>query len=180
MRIRLARPLALGALLLLLAPAAQALAAGPAAAPAIAWIDAQKILDQTKAGQSIKTRVEAFRDSRQTVIDTDESELKELEDKLGRQSSLLSDDARKESQVEFQRKLSEYQKKVVQLNRELQDKKDELLKEFNDVLTRAVKKVAGAAGYSYVFDYGGEGSVLYAAPQYDLTDKVMAEVDASP
>jgi outer membrane protein len=178
MRICLARPLAVGALLLL-ALAAPALAAGPAA-PTIGWIDAQKILDQTKAGQSIKTRVEAFRDSRQKVIDTDESELKELEDKLGQQTSLLSDDARKEKQAEFQKKLGDYQKKVVQLNRELQDKKDELLKEFNDVLVRAVKKVAAAEGYSYVVDYGGEGSVLYGAPQFDITDKVMAEVDASP
>jgi len=178
MRIRLARPLAMGALLLLVS-AAPALAAGPAA-PTVGWIDAQKILDQTKAGQSIKTRVEAFRDSRQKVIDTDESELKELEDKLGQQTSLLSDDARKQKQAEFQKKLGEYQKKVVQLNRELQDKKDELLKEFNDVLVRAVKKVAAAEGYSYVLDYGGEGSVLYGAPQFDITDKVMAEVDASP
>lgn len=176
MRIRFAGPLALGALLLLLAPVAPALADGQT----IAWIDAQKILDQTKAGQDIKTRVEAFRDSRQKVIDTDESELKELEGKLGQQSTLLSDEARQEKQAEFQRKLAEYQKKVVQLNRELQDKKDELLKEFNDVLVRAVKKVAVAEGYSYVFDYGGEGSVLYGAPQYDLTAKVMAEVDASP
>jgi outer membrane protein len=176
MRNRFAGPVALGALLLLLAPVAPALADGQA----IAWIDAQKILDQTQAGKDIKTRVEAFRDSRQKVIDTDESELKELEGKLNQQSSLLSDDARQQKQAEFQQKLAEYQKKVVQLNRELQDKKEELLKEFNDVLVAAVKKVATAEGYAYVLDYGGEGSVLYGAPKYDLTDKVMAEVDASP
>jgi outer membrane protein len=176
MRIRYGAPLALGAALLLLAPAVPA----GAADTKFGWIDAQKVLDETEAGKAIKQRVEAFRDSRQKVIDLEEEELKKAEENLGQQMSLLSEDARREKQVEFQRKLGDYQKKVVELNRELQDKKDELLGEFNEVLLRAVRQVAEKEGYDYVLDYGGDGSVLYGSPDHDLTQRVMARVDASP
>lgn len=177
MRIRFGAPLALGAALLLLAPALPAAAADAART---GWVDAQQVLDETEAGKAIKLRVEAFRDSRQKVIDLEEAELKNVEAKLGQQASLLSEEARREKQMDFQRKLSEYQKKVIELQRELQGKKDELLGEFNEVLLRAVKKVAEEAGYDYVLDYGGDGSVLYGAPAHDLTAKVMAQIDASP
>jgi outer membrane protein len=182
MRIRTGAPLALGAALLLLAPAVPAGAADtPASAGArFGWIDAQQVLDETEAGKAIKQRVEAFRDSRQKVIDLEEAELKKAEENLGQQMSLLSDDARREKQLEFQRKLGDYQKKVVELNRELQDKKDELLGEFNEVLLRAVRQVAEKEGYDYVLDYGGDGSVLYGSPDHDLTQRVMAQVDAGP
>jgi outer membrane protein len=172
----LAASLALALVLALAGPTGPARAEGLK----IGWIDAQKVLDETKGGQDIKTRVEAFRDSRQKLIDTDEDELKKLEEKISEQAAVLSDEARRDKQMEFQRKLADYQKKVVQLNKELQDKRDELLKEFNDALVRAVRKVAEAEGFDYVLDYGGEGSVLYGKPELDLTAKVMAEVDASP
>lgn len=175
MRNRYGTLLALGAILL-------AVSAVPVAAAEakIGWIDAQKILDETEAGKEIKQRVEAFRDSRQQVIDLEETELKKLEERMGQQASLLSDEARQEKELEFQRKLSDYQKKVIELNRELEQKKDELLREFNETLVRAVQEVAESDGYDYVLDFGGEGSVLYGSPDHDLTRRVMARIDAGP
>lgn len=176
-RRRLAAALALS--LLAAAAPVWAQAAGKAApATRTAWIDAQAVLDGTQSGKEIKKRVEAFRDARQQVIDLEEAELKTLEGRITQQGALLSDEARRQKEAEFQQKLAQYQKKVLELNKELQDKKDELLGEFNEVLMKAVASVAAREGYQYVLDHGGDGTVLYASPELDLTAKVTAEIDA--
>jgi len=144
----------------------------------VGWINAQQVLDETHAGKAIKERVEAYRDSRQAVIDLEEEDIKALEAKLTQQMPLLSEDAQREKQIEFKRKLDRYQKKVMELSQELQDKKLDLLEEFNAVLTAALKKIAKAEGYSYIFDYGGESTLLYGDPALNLTDKIKAELDA--
>lgn len=153
-------------------------AAPPKDPPRIAWVDAQAVLDETATGKDIKARVEAFRDSRQKVMDLEEEELKKLQDKIEQQSSLLSDEARREKVLELNEKAVAFQKKLAQYQKELRDKTDELLGEFNEALIKAVRTVAAREGYQYVFDHGGEGAVLYGAPEFDLTQTVKAEIDA--
>jgi outer membrane protein len=144
----------------------------------IGWVDAQRILDETQAGNRIKERVEAYRDSRQVVIDLEEEDIKSLESRLEQQMPLLSDDAKREKQIEFKQKLGRYQKKVMELSQELQDKKLELLDEFNSLLKAALEKVASDGGYTFIFDNGGESTLLYGDPSLDLTDQIKAEIDA--
>jgi len=186
-RSRRPRPRAVGMLLalwlpLVPGPALAADAAKAATTPngmaKIGWVDAQAVLDETQTGKDIKARVEAFRDSRQQVMDTDEAELKKLQDKIEQQNSLLSDDARRQKVLELNEKAMAFQKKVAQYQKELRDKTDELLGEFNESLVKAVRTVAAREGYQYVLDHGGEGSVLYGAPEFDLTQTVKAEIDA--
>lgn len=188
---RTRRPRAVAFLLVLLAPllapmvpvwavAADA-GAGQAAsgtAPRVAWVDAQAVLDETATGKDIKARVEAFRDSRQKVMDLEEADLKKLQEKIEQQGSLLSDDARRQKVLELNEKAVAFQKKLAQYQKELRDKTDELLGEFNEALVKAVQTVAAREGYQYVLDHGGEGSVLYGAPELDLTETVKAEIDA--
>jgi len=154
--------------------------AGSAGFPKIGWVDAQAILDQTATGKDIKARVEAFRDSRQKVMDLEEGEIKKLQDKIDQQGSLLSDDVRRQKVLEINEKAVAFQKKFAQYQKELHDKTDELLGEFNDALIKAVQLVAAREGYQYVLDHGGEGSVLYGAPELDLTQTVKTEIDAKP
>jgi len=144
----------------------------------VGWINAQQVLDETGAGKAIKERVEAYRDSRQAVIDLEEEDIKALETKLAQQMPLLSEAAKREKQLEFKSKLDRYQKKVMELSQELQDKKLDLLEEFNALLTSALKKVAKAEGYSYILDYGSESTMLYGDPAFDLTEPIKAEIDA--
>jgi outer membrane protein len=155
-----------------------AAAAPPKDPPRIAWIDAQAVLDETATGKDIKARVEAFRDSRQKVMDLEEAELKKLQDEIEQQASLLSDDARREKVLKLNDKAVAFQKKLAQYQQELRDKTDELLGEFNEALVKAVKAVAAREGFQYVFDHGGEGAVLYGDPAFDLTQTVKQEIDA--
>jgi outer membrane protein len=144
----------------------------------IGYVDAQKVLDSTKAGKKAKDSMEEFVKSRQKIIDLDESDIKQLQDDLNRQSAVLSADARREKEENLQRKVMEYQKRAGDLNKEVQNKKKEVLDQFNKNLEDIVKKVADRGGYSIVIDRNAEGGVLlFAKESLDLTDEVVKEFE---
>jgi outer membrane protein len=144
----------------------------------IGYVDAQQVLDRSKAGQVSKAQLEEYVKSRQQLIDVDEGEIRRLEEELKKQSAVLSQEAQREKQESLQRKLVNYQKRAGELSKEVQDRRAEVLKEFNQKLTRALQRVAERGGYAIVLDKEQEGGVvLYAKAQMDLTEQVVAELD---
>ncbi len=144
----------------------------------IGTIDAQKILDNTKAGKKTKATMEEYVKSRQKIIDLEEQEIKNLEDELVKQGPVLSAEAKKDKQDAFQRKMLDYQKKVAELNKEVQNKKKEVLEDFNKTLEQIVRNIAEKEGYTVILDRNTEGGIIvYAKESVDLTDKVIQEFD---
>lgn len=144
----------------------------------VGFVDAQKVLESSKEGKRVKTNMEEYVKSRQKIIDLEETELKQLEEDLTRQAALLSAEAKKVKQDDFQKKLMEYQKKATELNKEVQGKKFDTLREFNKKLEEAVKQIAEKEGYTFVLDKNAEGgSVIYAKETFDITPKVIEQVD---
>lgn len=144
----------------------------------IGYIEAQKVLEGSKAGKKAKADLEEYVKSRQKIIDLEEKEMKELEDKLNSQGAVLSPEAKRTVQEEFQRKLLLYQKKVADLNKEVQTKKAEVLGRFNRCLEQIAKKVAEKEGYAIILDKDPEGgAIIYGEESMNLTEKVISEYD---
>lgn len=144
----------------------------------LAYIDAQKILDNSKAGKRTKTTIEEYVKSRQKIIDLEEEELKRMDSELARQAAVLSPDAKREKEETLKRKFADYQKKTADLRGEVDNKKLEVIREFNQGLEEAVKKVAEREGYAIVLDKNPLGGpLIYAKESLDITDKVATEYD---
>jgi outer membrane protein len=144
----------------------------------IGYVDAQTVLDRSKPGQVSKSLLEQYVKSRQQLIDSDEEELRQLEDDLKKQSGVLSAEAQKEKQETLQRKYLSYQKRAGELTKEVQDRRTEVLKDFNRQLVKAVQQVAKQGGYAMVLDKEAEGGVvLFAREPLNLTDEVVKELD---
>lgn len=142
------------------------------------FIDAQKVLESSKEGKRVKTAMEEYVRSRQKIIDLEEGELKQLQEELGRQGALLSAEAKRIKESEFQNRVVEYQKKAAELTKEVQAKKTSALRDFNKKLEDAVKQVAEKEGYSFVFDKNAEGGgVVYAKETFDMTIKIIEQID---
>ena len=144
----------------------------------IGYIDAQEVLEKTKAGMRAKASMAEFVKARQKIIDLDESELKQLQEELTRQSAVMSPEARREKEEALQRKLILYQKRAGEMNKEVQEKNREILDKFNKDLESVVKKVANEGGYTFILDKNAEsGVLLYAQESMNLTDKVVEEFE---
>ncbi len=145
----------------------------------IGFVNAQKVLESSKEGKLVQEKMEEYVLTRQKVIELEEKELRQLEEELSRQGSLLSPEAKRMKQTEFQGKLVEYQKKARELNKEVQDKKIESLRKFNKKLEQAVREIAEKNGYLMVLDKDNEGgSVLFSKESHDITAQVMERLDS--
>jgi len=144
----------------------------------IGYVDAQAVLDRSKPGQASKAVLEQYVKSRQQLIDADEEEIRQLEEDLKKQSAVLSLEAQKEKQDTLQRKYLTYQKRAGELTKEVQDRRTEVLKDFNRKMVQSVQQVAERDGYAMVLDKEAEGGVVLFAKEFmNLTDPVVKELD---
>jgi len=147
----------------------------------IGVVEPQKILDGTKAGKKIKDSLAEYVKVRQKLIDQEEEDLKKIEEDLVKQGAVLSPEAKKEKEDSFRRRMVEYQRKVQQLNQEVQVKKKEILDEFNKSVEQIVRSIADKEKFTLVVEKSENeaGSlIIYSHPSLDLTERVIKELDA--
>lgn len=77
-----------------------------------------------------------------------------------------------------QLELAEKEQKLMKLERDLTARLSELEFEKNKLIQKSVvsylEKVTKEKNYAYIFGYNGMGNVLYANPQFDITDEIIS------
>ncbi|HZX49407.1 MAG TPA: OmpH family outer membrane protein [Nitrospirota bacterium] len=143
----------------------------------IGFIDAQKVLDESLRGQQVKDQLNEYVQSRQKIVDIEETELKNLQEEMTKQGAVLSSSAKQEKEELFQRKFMEYQKKVSELQKEIQQRRTDKLEEFNVELEKIAKILGEKEGYSMILTNLDVNIIIYAKPSLNLTDTVIQELD---
>ena len=143
----------------------------------IGVVDFQRVLDQTNAGKTVTESLESFMKERQALVELEQRELRRLENEILAQGSILSEQARKQREETFRRRMLEYQKKVADLNQEVQEKQKTLLADFRQNVEGIVAEIAGASNLLIVVEYGKGTPTLYHQPKLDITDQVILELD---
>lgn len=143
----------------------------------IGFVDAQEVLDKTRAGQKARGMLEEYVKSRFKILDLDLQEIKMIEEEFRKQKDVLSQEALKTKQEDYQKKALKYEKLSVRLNREIQEKRAEVLESFHKRLRDVLKKIAQSQGYLMILDRAEGGVVLYSHEEMDLTKKAVEEYD---
>lgn len=143
----------------------------------VGFVDAQEVLDKTQAGQKARGMLEEYVKSRLKILDLDLQEIKMIEEEFRKQKDVLSQEALKTKQEDYQKKALKYEKLSVRLNREIQEKQVEVLKIFHKRLRDVLKKLAESQGYLMILDRAEGGVVLYSQGEMDLTEKAVEEYD---
>ena len=144
----------------------------------IGYIDATQIFEITKLGKRSKVTLEDYIRVRQQVVNQDEYEINSLEEEIKKQGPSLSQDSKKEKEMLFQKKVSLFQKRAADLNKEIQEKRTEVFREFHKILEAVVKTVAEKEGYEVVLDKNPDiGTVFYISSTMDISNKVIEQMD---
>ena len=141
-------------------------------------MDQQLVIERSKAGKRALEDLKAYSATRQKIINSDDQELKELEQTI--QDAKLSESAKQEKQNQFQSKLEAYQRRLADFNREIQQKQRETVAEYIKKVQDAAQVVAQRDGYTAILDRGNEQMVrivIYHQPALDVTDQVVKEFD---
>ncbi len=155
-----------------------------AASVKLGYVDTQTVFDKTKEGQKFQGIIKEYYASRKKILDIDAEEIKKLQEEFGKQGGVLTEKAKKEKEEAIRRKMSEFEKKRNEFNDEISKKNEELSKEFDLSMMVVVKQIAKKEGIGVVFNktisIGPKSdipTILYADEEFDLTDRVVAEMD---
>ncbi|NLH49045.1 MAG: OmpH family outer membrane protein [Myxococcales bacterium] len=158
------------------------LAAAPAFAGKVGFVDLQKVLDLTKMGKEISKQIAARTDELKIEVKKKELEVITLRDQLQKSEAALSEAAKKAKYEELQTKMGEYYQLQQKAGYDLESAKLELFKKVIAQVKDISSKLAVANGYDLVLlkveDVMTEGSVvLYGASSVDLTDQIIRQMN---
>ncbi len=86
----------------------------------IAFVDIQRIMRDSAAAAHVRSQVDIYRTNSQAELDTQEKALRDAEEELKRQRSILAPEAFEERRKEFAEKVGEIQRSVQTKNRNLE------------------------------------------------------------
>jgi outer membrane protein len=146
----------------------------------LGYIDSQKILAQYQEAIDAQNQLEQIRNQYQAEYEAKVREYQSMAEEIESQSLLLSEEKKKEKLRELQQKATEIDKyKFEKLNPEggeFYKKNQELfqpiIKKINDIITR----IGAEEEYDMVFD-ASSGALLHALPKYDLTERILEELN---
>ena len=150
-----------------------------AAAPApvrVGFVDIQRVLARSSAGVAAREQLEKEKAAMQRQVDAQRGDIEKLRDELEKKGQLLSVDARREKQEQLERKVRDARRLVDDLQGTLQKKEEALLAKVLQDVSGLIQKVSKDRGFGLVLERQ-RSSILYAAPESDLTDDVLRAYD---
>ena len=132
-----------------LAAVALALAVPQAARAAeakIGYVNLQQAVSEVEEGKAARDLLKKEFDQKQKTLDDKQNELKRMKDDLDKQMVVMSDEAKREKAIEFERKVNEMQQLYVQMQKDLQDREREMMKVIFDKMESVIRDIATAEG----------------------------------
>jgi outer membrane protein len=145
----------------------------------IGYVDVLRLKQEYKEYQQAEVQFEKLMTVWQAKADSMQQQMQELADKLEKQNLMLTEQAKNDIRQELLVKQNEYQlflNEVMGPDGEAANKEYELSKPLLEKMETVIKLIALKGNYTYILDRTA-GSVLYADDKYDITDKVIAELN---
>lgn len=138
----------------------------------LGYVDMQKAIQNTKAGQKAKKDLESEFEKRKKSLQTKENDLKKKSEELEKQAMVLSDEVRGKKQREFQQAMMEFQQLVQKNQQEIQQQERKLTEPIVKKLQDVINDIAKKDNYSVILEKR-ENGVLFSKSELDITDQVV-------
>lgn len=168
--------LSLSLVTLLLAVTASTLAAKDLK---LGYINSERIFGKFKGTVDAQKKFDDIQQKWKDDAENMQKELLQLKEELENQSLLLSEEKKKEKAQKIEEKYAAYQEFVNSIwgvNGRAYRKNAELTKPIMSKINVILKKIGEDEGYTLIFD-AAQGVIVYAEPKYDLTDRVIEELN---
>jgi outer membrane protein len=147
-----------------------------AQAARIGVVDLAKVLARSAAGVAAREQLEREKSGMQKEIDGRKADLEKLRDELEKKGPLMTADARREKQDVFDRKRRDATRLVDDFQKDLERKEQGLLQKVLQDISGIIERVGKDRKYYMIVEKRG-ASVIYSAPDADITDEVIRAYD---
>jgi outer membrane protein len=153
------------------------IAAGATAQLKVGYVDLQRALNESEAGKQAKERFKVQVDRLQVDLKKKKDQLDSLKEQLEKKASVMKEEEARNLQKDYERKLRDFERSYKDSQGELQQKDNELTVELLKELQGVIEEFGKENGYSIILEQSSS-SVLYGAPELDLTEQVIARYNA--
>jgi len=147
----------------------------PASCPRVGFVDMDVVIQGSRAVQGHVRSLEAELEGKRDEIDRKLEEYRRLKEQLDRQQGFLNDEEKARRREELDRRRAEVEDLQYEANRTLRRSEGTLLAPVMEGILAVVEEIARREGFDLVVR--GE-SVIYGAEAVNLTDRVIATLDA--
>jgi Skp family chaperone for outer membrane proteins len=142
----------------------------------IGVIDMQKIMSEAEAVQSIQRQIDAQRKQYQSELQRKEKELREANEALARERSVLSQDAFQQKRRRLEEQVTELQREIQQSKRRLDENYSQAMRKVQDELVGIVREMASKRDLDMIL---GKATVVIVRPRLDLTERALERLNAA-
>lgn len=142
----------------------------------IGIVDMAKIIDLSKQGKKATAEITSKLSSAKKDLEKSQDELVKLKEEIESKAMTLPADVLAKKESTYQDKFLEYQRKYENYQYTLSAKNTELARTMLAVMKDVVEKIGTQQGYLLILERTDSG-VLYSAPDIDVTDTVIEELN---
>ncbi|WP_373998372.1 OmpH family outer membrane protein [Bdellovibrio bacteriovorus] len=156
----------------LLITGALVLAAMTAMAEAkIGFVDMQKAIKATSAGKKATAELDAQFESEKKNFEKKEAELKQMAQDLEKKKAVLSEEAFKAKQIEYQKAVMAFRDSMSKSQSEIQKKQEQLTAPILEKMEKVIAQVSKEKGFTMVLQ--DTRMIVYSVAEVDLTEDVV-------
>ena len=138
----------------------------------IAYVDLQKALNDSTAGQRARERFKKQVEHLQVDLKKQKDELEALKGQLEKKAVVMRAEELREMEKEYQRKMRDFERAYKDSQGELQLKDNELTAELIKEIAVVIEAYGRKGGYTIILERSSS-SVLYGSPQVDITEDIV-------
>lgn len=143
--------------------------------PAVAAvIDYQRITREAVAFKNAREQLDKYRAGLQGEVAKDEERLRNEEQELVRQRTVLAPEAFEQRRRDFEKKVTELQRSAQERSRSFEQVYNNVSGDIRKVLAGIVADIGKERGFNIVFD---RAMLSYRADNLDITDEVLKRLD---
>ena len=146
----------------------------------VGYIDSKKILESMQDSRDAKLRLDNLVEQWQTDLKSLQDSLKLVKDDFEKKKLILTDELKKETETKIaalETSVTNFKVQKFGEGGEYFLKQTEYMKPVQDRIFKAIETVAKDGGYDYVFDRSSDILLLFVNENYDLTQKVINEME---
>ncbi|MGE4298698.1 MAG: OmpH family outer membrane protein [Desulfovibrionaceae bacterium] len=142
----------------------------------IGLVNMQKVMAESEPGQQARNELQKKLENIKNSLDVEKAAIAKMQEDMQKQAMVLSQEAKTDKEIEFKRRVRDYQDAAQNYQRKLQVEESKLTKPLAELIMKAVNDYAVANNFSMILDSASSG-LVWAHKETDLTRLLIVEVN---
>ena len=142
----------------------------------IGVINMEAVAKKSEPGREAMKKLQAEFKEMKAELDERKTEIEKLRDALQKQGLVLSREAKLDKELEYKRKVRDFQDLLQSFQRKTKAEEARLTQPIIQMMIKVIQDYGKKNGYTVIVD-GKAGGLLYANDTVDITNKIIVELN---